>query len=409
MIRIFLARAAIIPLFAAICFCFVSPVAPASAATLADFLDSLNPEQARQFTAYRAAKKAFDRKLDAYWDEVEKKRAQRRREKAARRSLTENNYVTTFPPDYKGPQLSKELERLWSRFLAAQAKDKPRRPRDELPDVKDFLHHARTVYGFAPERISERDFKIRYAREALRLGLTKEQVVRVYALETGGLGTADMQAGINPVTGKGRPISSALGYAQLLHANSVGVLRKHGPAYLERLQRMAHHPDISEQRAKRLAAKIQSLKRMIANARKLPEVWSKHVAYGKTPGGLGIHAINMDGDIGPWLQVNKLRGIKDIADRAGRTRLAPNEMELMNLAGPGTGLEMMQPVGRAMPTANFFARDAYGRNPVVRGKTSAELLATLDSRMDANEKKAGAVEFAAIFDELEKEEKLPWR
>lgn len=407
MIRFSIARGWIAPLLAAIC--LLAPLGlPATAATVADFLDSLNPDQAAQFTSYRQAHKAFERRLDAYWQDVEDRRAHRRRKRAARQPFTEHDYVATFPPVYKGPQLNKEIERLWTKFLAAQKKG-PSRPAEPMPGVADFLHYARTIYGFVPERIPEREFKARYAREALQLGLTKDQVVRVYALETGGLGTADMQSGIHPITRKGRPISSALGYAQLLHANSVSEIRKHGNSFIERLQRMARRPGTSPQRAEQLAAKIRSLKRMVANARKLPEVWSRHVAYGKTPNGLGIHAVNIDGDIGPWLQVIKLRGIKDIADKAGRTHLKPAEMELMNLAGPGTGLEMMQAVGRTMPTTNFFARDAYGRNTIVRGKTATELLAAIDSRMDANSKNSGAVEFAAVFDEQLRADALPWR
>ena len=56
----------------------------------------------------------------------------------------------------------------------------------------------------------------RYARGA---GGRAQQgpVVRIYALETGGQGTYDMQSGINPATKQGRPISSAPGYAQLLN------------------------------------------------------------------------------------------------------------------------------------------------------------------------------------------------
>jgi hypothetical protein len=389
----------------------LTPAAPVSATAVSDFLDTLSPEQAEQFKAYRYAHNIYNRKLDAYWQAVEEKRARRRKKRAARLAFTRDDYVSTFPPEYRGPQLDKQIARLWAKFLADRGGGTPSKPREELPGVSDFLHHSRAIYGFVPERISEHEFKVRYAREALRLGLTKEQVVRVYALETGGHGTADMQSGINPITRKGRPISSALGYAQLLHANSVSELAKHGNSFVERLQRMARQPGTSPQRAAQLAVKIKALRKMIANARKLPEIWSRHVAYANTPGGLGIHAINMDGDIGPWLQVIKLRGIKDIADKAGRNRLAPAEMELMNLAGPGTGLEMMQPVGRAMPTTNFFARAAYGRNTIVRGKTAAELLAALDSRMDANMKKPGSVEFAAVFDELgsTEAERLPWR
>ena len=69
-----------------------------------------------------------------------------------------------------------------------------------------------------------------------------------------------------------------------------------------------------------------------------------------------MHAINIDGDIGPWLQVIKLHGLKEIARRAGRPSLSSTEIELMNLAGPGTGLEMMRPAGLKMPTTNFFSR-----------------------------------------------------
>jgi hypothetical protein len=36
----------------------------------------------------------------------------------------------------------------------------------------------------------------------------------------------------------------------------------------------------------------------------------------------------------------------------------------------------------------------------VHGRTSAELLAMLDKRMDENSLKAGAVEFAQVFDEI---------
>ena len=85
-----------------------------------------------------------------------------------------------------------------------------------------------TALGVLARAQGDRAVARRSAREALKVGLTKEQVVRVYALETGGLGTYDMQSGFNPVTRTGKPISSALGYAQLLHANSTSELVRHG-------------------------------------------------------------------------------------------------------------------------------------------------------------------------------------
>ncbi len=60
-------------------------------------------------------------------------------------------------------------------------------------------------------------------------------MVRVYALETSGLGTADMVSGIHPIKKTGTPISTAIGYAQLLVANTTDELVKHGPKFLARL------------------------------------------------------------------------------------------------------------------------------------------------------------------------------
>jgi hypothetical protein len=80
--------------------------------------------------------------------------------------------------------------------------------------------------------------------------------------------------------------------------------------------------------------------------------------------------------------------------------LSGSQIELMNLAGPRTGLEMMTPIGRTMPTSNFFSEGGYYRNTIVREKTAAELLAALEARMEVNIKKPGAVEFAHVFDEV---------
>jgi hypothetical protein len=158
---------------------------------------------------------------------------------------------------------------------------------------------------------------------------------------------------------------------------------------------------------KRYERKAQILSRMLAVAKSVPNEWSRHVALGKTAKGYGIHAINMDGDIGPWLQVLKLEGLKVLAEKKGRPRLSGAEIELMNLAGPATGLEMMTPAGRAASTPNFFERAAYGRNTIVRGKTAGELLKALDERMNTNEKNEGAVTFSQVFDEIAAEMARP--
>lgn len=373
--------------------------APAAAGReTAAFAETLDGRQRREFEAYISAQDFQAFETDKFWRECSDKRAVRKRKKAAGEPLTTDDYVLSFPPEYKGPKLSAELQRAWSAFQAREGS--PKEPPAPLPTVADFLAAAKQHYGFVPERVPEREFKLRYAREALSLGLTKEQVVRVYALETGGQGTADMQAGINPITKKGTAISSALGYAQLLHANSVNEIAKHGPAFIERLRQLAAKPGIDAKRRAALRSKLASLRAMVRAAKSVPYAWEQHQAFAKTPRGYGIHALNLDGDIGPWLQVIKLEGIMQEAIKAGRTALRPVEMELMNLAGPGTGLEMMLPAGLNVPTVNFFARGGYERNTIVRGKTSAELMAALESRMDENEKRPGAVEFAAVFDEI---------
>jgi hypothetical protein len=148
---------------------------------------------------------------------------------------------------------------------------------------------------------------------------------------------------------------------------------------------------------------------MLRAARSVPNDWYKHVAFAQGPRGYGMHAINLDGDIGPWLQSVKLKGLKRFAARKGITNLSGEEIELMNLSGPATGLEMMQPAGLTAPTPNFFSRRAYYVNKMVKGKTSAELLAEFTKRMDRSVKKAGAVEFAQAFDQVRQPEKLPWR
>ena len=95
--------------------------------------------------------------------------------------------------------------------------------------------------------------------------------MRIYALETGGQGTYDMQSGFNPITKQGKPISSALGYAQLLHANSTSELVKHGEALREAPaghgRRVRARPP---ERAEALRAKAVILRRMLRAARSCP-------------------------------------------------------------------------------------------------------------------------------------------
>ena len=384
---------------------------PALAGIAEDFLARLSPAHAHQFQSWRAARRAHEARVDAYWTLVEAKRAERRKKKAARVELVSSDYVGSFPPVYQGPQLAPDLLRAWYKFVEEEEAKQPQPPQPpkEIPALEDFLSASRAVYGFTPERVSERAFKERYAEEAVALGLSKSQVVRVYALETGGQGTADMQSGVNPISKRGKPISTALGYAQLLDANSVSELAKHGQRFIARLEQTAARSDTPRERAMQLRGKARILARMIADAKSVPNVWANHQAFAKTPQGQGIHAINIDGDIGPMLQAIKLLGLKEEAAKSGKLSLSGCEMELMNLAGPGTGLEiLLHPAAAQAPTPNFFARKAYYVNKMAQNLTGAGLLAELDKRMDADIGKPGSAEFSAAFDSLASAP-LPWR
>ena len=355
-------------------------IAPEVAARLA-------PAQLVAYRNYLANRADFERQQQVYWTLVEERREFRRRKFASRQPYTPDDYVLEQPPKYTGPALAPDIA-----AIIAQTGPSTSEPEKPMAALTDFLGNARAVFNFVPERTTEHEFKRRYAANALSVGLSKDQVVRVYALETGGRGTYDMQAGIDPDSKLGRPISSAMGYAQLLTANSINELVKHGDTFIARLEATGRPAQ---------RAKADVLRAMLREARTVPNEWKDHVRFAQTPAGQGIHAINLDADIGPWLQVLKLKGLLETAAKeAGRSSLTGAELELMNLAGPRTGLEMMQPVGRTVPTANFFAEAAYYRNSVVREKVGAQLLAALDERMQSGLQKPGAIDFALAFDEV---------
>jgi len=351
--------------------------------------------QRSDYQVYLAAQAKHEAALSAFWSRVEEKRADRRRKRSAGELIAPDDYVLAFPPEYDGPKLAADI----ARILDEVRKSEPASPR-LIPSIPDVLAGAKAVYGFVPERISEREFKRRYAIDALAHGLTKDQVVKIYALETGGQGTYDMQAGINPITRQGQPISTALGYAQLLHANSVDELVNHGEDFSRRLLAKAQAPGVPATRAAALKQKARAVRKMLANARSVPNVWREHVRFAGTEKGIGIHALNLDGDIGPWLQAVKLNGLRETGAKNGLNALTGAEIELMNLAGPMTGVEMLQPLAWDVPTVNFFARRGYEVNSVVRKRTARELLLEIDRRMLSGLQKPGAVEFATVFDEV---------
>src|SRR5260370_42221521 len=148
--------------------------------------------------------------------------------------------------------------------------------------------------------------------------------------------------------------------------------------------------------------KIAVLKKMVAVARSVPDEGAQHEKIGDTPQGWALHAMVLDIDVGPLLQTHKLLTSVIFARARGFVRpLTAAGLEMMNLTGDGTGLDMVtmpQPMREQVPTSNFFQRAGYERNPVAsRNNTVAKLLAVTDERMDSGAQAQGARDLAAVF------------
>jgi hypothetical protein len=348
----------------------------------------------RRLAEYQAARDAFEADASAYWSAIAEKRRGRNAKRREHQLVALDDYVLTQPPVYAGPR----------RPVNPQGEPEPEetpRPRKIIPVVADLLKAAADYFQWAPQRpASEADFKRAYASFAARWGLTRDQAVRVYAFETGGNGNHDSQAGLSSWRPGAHAISTAIGYNQLLTTNSVELIAEQGPLFVKVLGERA--APLSGPARQAMDAKISVLKNMVALARSVPDEWSEHEKIGDTPQGWALHAMVLDVDVGPMLQAHKLLTSVKFARTKGYNRpLTAAELEMMNLTGDGTGLDMVtmpQDMREQVPTANFFQRSGYERNPVAsRNNTVAKLLAITDARMDANSNQPGARELAAAF------------
>jgi hypothetical protein len=347
------------------------------------------PEFQRRLAAYKQARQKFDTEAAVYWNAVADKRRLRRSKRREGVEVGLDDYVLTQPPRYAGPP-------------PPPGEAPPGPPRKYIPVIADFLKSAQEHFGFAPQRPkSELEFKRAYTRVALDAGLTRDQIVRVYVFETGGNGAYDAQAG-QEYSSKARAISPALGYNQLLNTNSVELLAEKGDAFVARLKARTAALDGEAKQA--LERKIEVVRKMIALSRTAPDEWKAHDDLANTPAGLGVHALLLDIDVGPILQVQKL--VDSVVFARGKGREAPltaAELEMMNLTGDGNGLDivlMPAAVRERVPTANFFLQAGYERNPVaIRNNVVAKLLAVTDAAMDKGLHLQGARELAAAASE----------
>jgi hypothetical protein len=350
-------------------------------------------EYRRKLREYQEARAAFEEEAGAYWNSITEKRRGRNAKRREHLAIALDDYVLTQPPVYAGPKRPVNPE-------PSPEPERPPRERKYIPVVADLLKAASEHFQFTPQRpTSEIEFKRAYARTAAAAGLTREQAVRVYAFETGGNGNHDMQSGLE-YSRQARAISTAIGYNQLLTTNSVELVAEQGREFVRALAEKA--AQLSGAARSAMEHKIAVLKRMVALARSVPDEWAQHEKLGDTPQGWAIHAMVLDIDVGPLLQTHKLLTSVIFARAKGYTKpLTAAELEMMNLTGDSTGLDMVtmpQALREQVPTSNFFQRSGYERNPVaIRHNTVAKLLAITDSRMDSNGRLPGAKELAAAF------------
>jgi hypothetical protein len=348
-------------------------------------------EYQSKLAAYTQARQKFGDEAAAYWGAVAQKRRLRNAKRRAHEEIALDDYVLTQPPVYVGPPPP-------SPPLPAGKDGADTPTRKYIPVVADFLKSAQEHFGFAPQRPrGELEFKRAYAKLALEAGLTKEQIVRIYVFETGGNGTYDAQAGLE-YSRRGRAISPALGYNQLLNTNSVELLAERGDEFVAVLKAKAAASDGEAKQA--LERKVDVLRRMMKFCRTVPDDWNAHDALANTPPGLGVHAVLLDVDVGPLLHVQKLVDSLAFARRRGhQAPLRAAELQMMNLTGDGNGLDIiMMPalMRERVPTANFFLQAGYERNPVaIRNNVVAKLMAATDATMDRGINLPGARELAA--------------
>lgn len=344
----------------------------------------------RALVDYDKARSGYMAAAGAYWTSISEKRQLRNGKRARGEQLAIGDYVLAQPPVYTGPP--KPISPLGP---------EPRLPHPVyVPVVADFLVAARREFKFTPRLPqSESEFKRAYAKVALAAGLTRNQIIRIYGFEATGDGSYDVEAGLEH-NKHGNAITTALGYNQLLATNSVEIIAEKGGEFVKQLELLAAAMPAIQRQA--LDDQIEVLRKMVAFARSVPDAWSEHEILANTPKGLGVHALNLDIDVGPMLQTQKLVDSVVFARRKGLSRLlTAAELEMMNLTGDGNGFDMVTmplPWRDQVPTANFFRGSGYADNPVAqRNNVVAKLIAATEARMDEEIKKPGARELAGFL------------
>jgi len=345
----------------------------------------------RALAEYLRARASYEAASEAYWRSITEKRRARWAKRANHEPIVLDDYVLTQPPVYSGPPKPRDPSKPYEEAPPPAAR---------VPVVADFLAAAFAEFRFVPRLPnSEAEFKRAYARTALAAGLTRDQVVRIYGFEAGGNGDYDVQAGLEH-NKRARAITTALGYNQLLSTNTVEIIAEKGRQFIKGLLARAVRAPDGERQA--LKDKLGVVHKMVSFSTSVPDDWNEHELLANTRKGLGVHALNLDLDVGPLLQTQKLVDSVVFARRKGlAVTLTAAELEMMNLTGDGNGFDMItMPLSwrDRVPTANFFQRRGYAHNPIAqRNNVVSRLIAVTDARMDEEIRKPGAQELAAAL------------
>ena len=174
-----------------------------------------------------------------------------------------------------------------------------------------------------------------------------------------------------------------------------------GGAFVQALQSRAALLSGDARRA--LETKLAVVERMVAFSRSVPDDWGQHGVLAGTQKGLAAHAMNLDIDIGPLLQTQKLMMSVLFARAKGYNRLlTAAELEMMNLTGDGSGFDMVtmpQEWRDKVPTSNFFRENGYNENPIAqRNSVVAKLpFSPPTPKWMCKIQKRGAKDLAAAF------------
>ncbi len=357
-----------------------------------------NPQEVayqRALDVYKAAFTTWQQQhAEPYWTRVTEARTQRRA-----RPWTEQHqgpFVDTHPPVYSGPPKPNRKDFGLDPELGRQ----PRR-------IADFVAAARErgyPFDLVPENATpaqaaayETQFRKRYVQAALAAGFNRDQTVGVYVFETGGSGKhSELHSS-----------SAAIGYAQLLVPNSITTIVEQGRGIADRLRGLGLNAKAD------LVARLRN-DILAANGGNPPSWEHAYNVMSATPLGRAVHAANLDLDIGPQLQITKLKktasDFEDYSRRTGTQReLTAEVLEAMNLAGPVNGFWLGHPRTADRLTVNFFQRSGYEGNPVLaemvegqsRARTAASLMTRMSQIMHGERRtRDGSVEIARLFDEL---------